>query len=856
MKGQTHGVVWTKTWVKVDPKGTTLISRIRRGAIIALALLQVLMPVLPAIAAFHPLSGVTDKNADGIQDLDITVSLNWDPATASADDDDPRGLTTDEFTTVIKSFAASVFSTTNGLHRLRNVFVFKNGGYAAMADIRYSKSKGGDAARVSAWKKKSGQIYKYVYDDESSYVQDPSPGASLGHEAGHYIYGVYDEYKNSRKDGKKIEDLSDQSDPATDDDGTQESIMNQHATYKNWFSVDSGYGTEAKKNTAQYRVFGKSIWGTLASDPAGDAALAREDKRTWFDAFKNKAVSAVTANQTTALAGYDKTLNIVYVPETVYTVLVLDSSMPTARWSAALEACKGAIRGAKNGGWMTILRGNSVVADRKQLTDTAKTDLVSQVSDLAQGASATVESSLTEALARVRNHREKSGYMTSVVHLLTAGSSTAMSSQVKDFADAKAGLITTSMADGKASTPGTGRLLVTELSELTGGSATLSKTAQGMESKASRSARRAESDGLTDIAKSHHPGSLVSGQSHTLSFTMGTKDDALEVAFFAADGEFAKLQPTLTDPHGTVLTDATVAAGFSAEADSDSGEWIFRVERASYAPSANGIWTAGLKAAAAVAEPLAIVASARSSLSLSVSVEENPLYGYVVEASLSAVRPVLDARVTAAVYDTDGNELAALILKDDGLNGDVRKDDGIYTARITPLPAEGEYEIVAWADDNGVAVESDRGMRFSSANAATTTATGAFERTDENAFTYSLTSSRGTRGMCFIAEAAYGTALHPHVGDLRQFRDKWLLTSGLGRLLVRFYYSWSPDAAAFIREHDTARIAARVVLTTVVYSVCYPLLPVAAVVMIIALRTQRRWLAFLNEGRGRNRGLR
>jgi hypothetical protein len=48
-----------------------------------------------------------------------------------------------------------------------------------------------------------------------------------------------------------------------------------------------------------------------------------------------------------------------------------------------------------------------------------------------------------------------------------------------------------------------------------------------------------------------------------------------------------------------------------------------------------------LLVAAAVAEPLDIVASARSTLTLSISVEENPLYGYVAEASRGGNRLTL-----------------------------------------------------------------------------------------------------------------------------------------------------------------------------------------------------------------------
>lgn len=118
-------------------------QRIRKGALIVMVMLQVLMPILPAIAGLHPLAGVTDKNADGIQDVDITISLDWDPAEVTGKEEDPRGRTTKEFEAIIKSYAGSLFSMTNGLHRLRNVFVFKDEDYWDEADIRYFSGKGG-----------------------------------------------------------------------------------------------------------------------------------------------------------------------------------------------------------------------------------------------------------------------------------------------------------------------------------------------------------------------------------------------------------------------------------------------------------------------------------------------------------------------------------------------------------------------------------------------------------------------------------------------------------------------------------------------------------------------------------------
>lgn len=85
------------------------------------------------------------------------------------------------------------------------------------------------------------------------------------------------------------------------------------------------------------------------------------------------------------------------------------------------------------------------------------------------------------------------------------------------------------------------------------------------------------------------------------------------------------------------------------------------------------------------------------------------------------------------------------------------------------------------------------------------------------------TSSVGvSTNKCFIATAAYGSFLDPHVQVLRDFRDKYLLTNALGRGFVAWYYRNSPPLAAFIARHEGLRMAARAVLTPVVYAVKYP----------------------------------
>ena len=69
---------------------------------------------------------------------------------------------------------------------------------------------------------------------------------------------------------------------------------------------------------------------------------------------------------------------------------------------------------------------------------------------------------------------------------------------------------------------------------------------------------------------------------------------------------------------------------------------------------------------------------------------------------------------------------------------------------------------------------------------------------------------------CFIATAAYGSPLAPYVKILSKFRDRFLLTNGMGRHFVHFYYTHSPPMANFIKKHDGLRAIVRLILIPLV----------------------------------------
>lgn len=93
-------------------------------------------------------------------------------------------------------------------------------------------------------------------------------------------------------------------------------------------------------------------------------------------------------------------------------------------------------------------------------------------------------------------------------------------------------------------------------------------------------------------------------------------------------------------------------------------------------------------------------------------------------------------------------------------------------------------------------------------------------------------SQDGARSGCFIATAAYGSPLDPHVETLRRFRDERLLTNAPGQAFVALYYRLSPPVAEAIAGSPALRAATVLALTPLVLTVEHPL---AALALAVAL---------------------
>jgi uncharacterized repeat protein (TIGR01451 family) len=88
-------------------------------------------------------------------------------------------------------------------------------------------------------------------------------------------------------------------------------------------------------------------------------------------------------------------------------------------------------------------------------------------------------------------------------------------------------------------------------------------------------------------------------------------------------------------------------------------------------------------------------------------------------------------------------------------------------------------------------------------------------------------SDRDDDTRCFVAVAASGSFLDPHLQSVRRFRDRTLMRSRFGQRLVAWYYAVSPPLAQHIAHNETLRSVARLALTPVVFAIQTPVLACA-----------------------------
>lgn len=144
---------------------------------------------------------------------------------------------------------------------------------------------------------------------------------------------------------------------------------------------------------------------------------------------------------------------------------------------------------------------------------------------------------------------------------------------------------------------------------------------------------------------------------------------------------------------------------------------------------------------------------------------------------------------------------------------------------FSPTTKSGYIGTLTIISDGGQATITLSGQGTAPITIPTTTPSSGTSSTDSTNLPPASTGGSSSSG-CFIATAAYGSYLDPHVMALRSFRDNVLLQSGIGTEFVEFYYKNSPPIADYIAKYPVLKLATRLVLTPLILAVKYPLFAV------------------------------
>jgi len=77
---------------------------------------------------------------------------------------------------------------------------------------------------------------------------------------------------------------------------------------------------------------------------------------------------------------------------------------------------------------------------------------------------------------------------------------------------------------------------------------------------------------------------------------------------------------------------------------------------------------------------------------------------------------------------------------------------------------------------------------------------------------------------CSVGFILNGTPFGGHMNKLREFRDKVLMKSAMGKTIVKFYYSMSPGLVKIFQKYDILKKISKALLIPLIYIILYPAL--------------------------------
>ena len=725
---------------------------------------------LAASAALHQLSYVKTESAT-LQTLDFVSNTDWDyDANPSIKTGNGQALDRVYLTAAFAQMAKSMFTMTEGRHRVGTVYVYRNNRFGNDVDTKVVGLVAGRSnANVSRYGVRGGKSTNYLE------ATPEDLGKVISHENGHYVYGLLDEY---REVGKPI-NPNDSGDPS-DIDTPLNTIMNDHSSFN---SLSTPADNAAPTNTAQRRFYdGASAWEVLARPTSSDSTeQKRYGERTAYPAFAGY-VPANPSALVRPITGWDGAFKVVFVNDPfdgiVYVISrsVRADQLPAVK-NAVAESLRKITLSSKAAATVVTYGGNNgapqVVFSALIDSEVARTAAIAAVDattvdPLAGSLEITLRAVLDEVSSQYATKRLTLGDGVTV-NVFAGGEdniSVATRDRVKELRVAiNANVITD---DGiqpgssakRAVLPGelaqkamrakvtSGSVSLAQLAHSTGGHFTDAHRAAALSAGAVK-AQAASSGSLDATLFAQMVDRLAIGSKFEAKTPVLAKTDGKVIftAYWANDSDSSSIRFELTAPDGTKFTPANPASnqtfGVNGQIkyvmDADGASAHFEV--ASAFAGKNGVWTSTVSTTTAISTSVEQDVVADSALRADIDVQGDGTANPIIVIAVASDRAVLNAVATAYIYGSDGSLKLTKVLRDDGTGGDGRANDGIYSAALGSQLAAGQYDVVVVVTQgpNG-SVLSTNGTMVKGVNATPEPLGGAFSRTADTMLTMAPTT--------------------------------------------------------------------------------------------------------------------
>ena len=728
---------------------------------------------LAATAALHQLQFVKAESAT-LETFDFVANADWDydanpPFKSSVGPAIGQTLDRNYITAAMTQLAKSTFTMTEGRHRVGTVYVYPSNRFGNKVDIKMvGLIAGRSNANVSRYRVGAGVSTNYLGDTPESL------GRVMAHENGHYVYGLFDEYREVGK----LANPNDVSDPA-DGDTPRNTLMNNQDEFASLSTTADNAGAEV--TTAHKRFFkGASAWEVLSrsSDPEDQQSYGLRTAYPTLRGFNPASPSDLAR----PITGWDGAFKVVFVTDpldsTTYVIsrVVRPDQLPAVK-NAVAESIRKITLGPKAVATVWTYGGNNGVAQQVYRaflpTETERTAALAAIEAITVDTTpGSLETTLGAILDEINGLYTSNGITLGdgITVNVFANAEDNISVATRDRVRQLRVAINANLITDNGIQPGSsakravqpadlaqkamrakvtaGTVTLAQLSHASGGNYTDANKAAALTAGAVKA--QATSVGSLEATLSvDQVDTLAAGAKFELKTPVLAKTDGKLTfnAYWGNDSDSGKLRFELTAPDGTKYTPTNPLVNQTLGAsgqikyvmDADSANASFEV--GSTITGKNGVWTSTVTATSAIASSIEQDVIADSALRAEVEVQRDGTPSPVLTVLVSSNRAVINAVATARIYDADGALKLTKTLLDTGTGGDARAGDGTYSTSLSGQLAAGQYDVVITVTQGANGSQfSTNGLTVKGVNALPEPLGGAFSRVADTFLTVAPTT--------------------------------------------------------------------------------------------------------------------